>query len=105
VGLRESFGELQQHSTKAQPLKVVPYCDSPKPSHRFGNIYSDNANHDTFMKKNQRVIAGFAIVGMVFDVDFRLAAILKEHLAANGMKSKPLIVSHWCSQFVFDHLG
>lgn len=50
-------------------------------------------------------MAGFEIIGMIFDVAFRLATFFKQHLAANGMKSKPLFVVTWRSQLVFalDH--
>lgn len=52
------------------------------------------------------MVARFEIVRMIFDVGFALAAILKEHLAANVMKRTPLFVVVRRLQFVlsFDHL-
>ena len=59
------------------PLKVFVNRNSPKPRHCVINVNSDDANDDAFMKEYQRMIARFEIVGMVFDVDFRLATVLK----------------------------
>ena len=85
----------------AQSLQIFSDGDSPKPRHRLCNVYSDYANNDTSVKKHQRVIAGLGIVGMIFDVSLRLPAIFKQHFAANGMKSKPLVAAQRCSQFIF----
>jgi hypothetical protein len=37
---------------------------------------------------------------VILDIRFKLAAILKQHLATNLMKSAPLFVIRWWSQFV-----
>lgn len=81
-------------------LQIVANSDLPKPRHRATDLYANHANDDAAMKKNERVVAGFGVVGLVLDVRFRFAAILEQHLAANTMKCTPLFGALRCSQFV-----
>jgi len=86
------------------PLQVLSNCDSAKPGDGFGNVNSHHADDDVFVKKDERMIAGFRVVGMVFVVRFRLAAILEKHLAANGVESAPFVVVMRGSQCIIAHM-
>ena len=83
------------------PLQVFSNSDSPKPCDGFGNVNSYHADDDVFVKKDERMVAGVRVIGMVFVVRFRLAAILKKHLAANGVESAPFIVVGRCAKLIF----
>jgi hypothetical protein len=72
---------------------VIPDRDSPQPRYCSVNIHSHDAYDDTFIKKDERMIAYFGIVRVIFDVRFSLAPILEKNSAANVMEGTPLLVA------------
>ena len=46
------------------------------------------------------MVPGFEVVGMVLDVRVAFAAILEQHLAANGVERLPLFVVRGRSQLM-----
>jgi hypothetical protein len=69
----------------AQSLEILSDSHPPKPRHRLVNLNPDNSDHQAFVNKDERIMAGFGIVRMVFDVGVKLPTILKEHLPTNIM--------------------
>ena len=94
----------KQSPTMTLSLKIFADGHSPKPGHRSTNVYPDYANNDAFVEKDERMIAWFRIVGMIFDVGLKLATILEKHLAASVMERTPLFAIAWRSEFVVDSL-
>ena len=85
-------------------LPVFSNCDAPQPRHLFCNVKAHHANDRALVKKYEWMISGFGVVGMVLVVCLELAAILKQHLAAKGMKFTPLLIVARRPKLVFDHM-
>lgn len=54
------------------------------------------------MKKYERMIAWFRVIGMILDIGFKLPATLKKHLATDLMEYPPLLVIGWRAKFMFE---
>ena len=73
-----------------QSLLIISDRNSPQPRYCSVNIHSHDTYDDTFIKKDERMIAYFGIVRVIFDVRFSLAPILEKNSAANVMEGTPL---------------
>lgn len=81
-----------------RPLQVLSHGNPPKPGYATMYVNSNHSDWRASVKQDQWVVVLFKFIGMVLIVHTKAAAVLKEHLTANGVVDLPLLLIFWPPQ-------